>query len=155
MTPAIEDDGRGRHTQAALGDFAERALPAIDETRLQELRRLDAEIDAAVTKGEIGAYLKQHRAFHFTIYNAAPSAVLVPLIENVWLQFGPFMRMVLNHVETDDKVDRHQEILDALAKKDARALRFAIEADTRDGLGALREAEWESLYEHQAASTTR
>jgi DNA-binding GntR family transcriptional regulator len=116
---------------------AERALPAIDEKRLQRLRQLDTEINEAVGSGDDEAYLIKHRAFHFGIYDAAPSQVLLPLIESVWLQLGPFMRMVLRHLNSYE-VDRHVEILDAIARRDARALSFAVEADIREGMGGLR-----------------
>ena len=116
---------------------AERALPAIDEKRLQRLRQLDTEINEAVGAGDDEAYLIKHRAFHFGIYDAAPSQVLLPLIESVWLQLGPFMRMVLRHLNSYE-MDRHVEILDAIARRDARALSFAVEADIREGMGGLR-----------------
>lgn len=125
---------------------AERALPAIDAARLDRLRKLDAEIDAAVRANRVETYLIKHRAFHFTIYDALPSQVLLPLIESVWLQLGPFMRMVLNHLDSYE-VDRHAEILDAIARGDSRGLSFAVEADIREGMGGLREEDWRHLYE--------
>ena len=67
------------------------------------------------------------------------------MIENLWLQFGPFMRMVLKHIGMSYVVDRHVEALDAIAKKDPLALRLAIAADIRDGMGELREEEWQGL----------
>ncbi|WP_147418201.1 hypothetical protein [Salinisphaera sp. Q1T1-3] len=63
----------------------------------------------------------------------------MPLMESVWLQFSPFLRRAIGHIGTGYVVDRHAEALDAVAAQDAQALRFAIEADVGEGLGALRE----------------
>src|SRR5579863_2608316 len=36
---------------------------------------------------------EQNRAFHFTIYRSAESNVLLPIIESLWLQCGPYLRI--------------------------------------------------------------
>ena len=36
---------------------------------------------------------EQNRAFHFTIYRSAESSVLLPIIESLWLQCGPYLRI--------------------------------------------------------------
>ncbi len=59
----------------------------------------------------------------------------MPLIESVWLQLGPFQRLVQGDLKNTYLVDRHKEILQALKSRDALALRKAIEADIRDGIG--------------------
>lgn len=124
---------------------AERALPAIDSERLALLWRLNEQTDEAVEKRDIGTYLRRHREFHFTFYNVGRTSVVMPLIESVWLQFSPFMRLVVDHIGVDYLVDRHAEALQAVARHDISALRFAIEADVREGLGSLTEADWKRL----------
>lgn len=124
-------------TQAAV-----RAMPFVDTPRIDRLWRLNTEIDEAIDQGDIEGYLQRHYDFHFMLYGAAPSRVLIRLVESVWLQFSPFLSHAINHVETDYLKDRHAEALRALEVRDPEALRFAIEADIREGLGALREEEW-------------
>ncbi|WP_070988576.1 GntR family transcriptional regulator [Halofilum ochraceum] len=124
---------------------AERAMPHIDAGHLERLRRLDAEVDEAVENGEINRYLHRHREFHFSIYELGSAEVLMPLIESVWLQFSPFLRLVVSHIGVDYIVDRHADALNALERQDHAALRFAIEADVREGLGSLTESEWRDL----------
>lgn len=124
---------------------AERAMPHIDADHLERLRRLDAEVDEAVENGEINRYLQRHREFHFSIYELGSAEVLMPLIESVWLQFSPFLRLVVSHIGVDYIVDRHADALNALERQDHAALRFAIEADVREGLGSLTESEWRDL----------
>ncbi len=125
---------------------AERALPAIDSARLELLRQIDAEIDRAMAAGDAESHLVKNQQFHLTLYQATPSQVLVPLIENLWLQFGPFLRMALNRIGSSWVMDRHVEALDAIAKKDPYALPIAIEADIRDGMGHLGKGELLDTY---------
>ncbi len=124
---------------------AERAMPHIDADHLERLRRLDAEVDDAIEKGDVNRYLQRHREFHFSIYQVGSAEVLMPLIESVWLQFSPFLRLVISHIGVDYIVDRHADALNALERQDHAALRFAIEADVREGLGSLTESEWRDL----------
>ncbi len=125
-------------TQAAL-----RSLPYMDKAGIKHLWQLNTAIDAAIDRDDVVSYLQRHYDFHFTLYAAAPSRVLVSLIESVWLQFSPFLSHAINHVETDYLKDRHAQALQALEARDPDLLRFAIEADIREGLGALREEEWD------------
>lgn len=125
-------------TQAAL-----RALPHMDTARIEQLWQLNEAIDEAIARSDMVGYLQRHYDFHFTLYATGPSRVLIPLIESVWLQFSPFLSHAVNHVETDYLKDRHAQALNALQTGDADLLRFAIEADIREGLGALREEEWD------------
>lgn len=142
--------------RAALETLAaEHAMLHIDAARLQRLRALDREIDCAIEQGDTHAYLQKHREFHFGIYEAGSAEVLMPLVESVWLQLSPFQGLVIEHIGTDYVIDRHAEALDAIERRDFGALRFAIEADVREGLGSLTEAEWEALEAGQAGPAGR
>jgi DNA-binding GntR family transcriptional regulator len=80
----------------------------------------------------------QNFLFHLTMYNARPDSVLVPLIESVWLQTGPFMRAALEDFPAEeDGYDYHQVALTAIAERDEAALRRAIASDIRTGIGHL------------------
>ncbi|MEZ5478447.1 MAG: hypothetical protein R3E95_13505 [Thiolinea sp.] len=61
----------------------------------------------------------------------------MPMIESVWLQLGPFVRVVLSKLEQCYPVDRHQEALAALRAQDESALQQAIAADIRDGMASI------------------
>lgn len=124
---------------------AERALHAIDDERIARLWQLNDSIDDAVNAGDIAAYLHRHREFHFTFYDVGEGHVIMPLIESVWLQFSPFMRLAISHIGVDYIHDRHAEALQAVERKDTVALRFALEADVREGLGSLTESDWQEL----------
>ena len=116
------------------------ALPHIDAARLQSLREIDAALDRAIAAGDGEGYMRNNHAFHFTLYNAQPGRTMTQLIETMWLQFGPFMRVVYERLSKAPLNDQHQAAITAIAAKDAAALRCAIGADIGDGMGLIGKA---------------
>lgn len=154
MTPARLDELCA--ARLALEPLAAvRALPHVDGTRLAELRQIDAGIDAALAAGEVERYLQLNQLFHLTLYRAGEPQVLIPLIESLWLQFGPFMRATIGRIGASYVLDRHVEALAALERRDPLALRLAIESDIRDGMGSLSHEELLRLYRDAAAPAER
>ena len=76
-------------------------------------------------------------AFHFTLYAAHPHATLNALIETLWLQFGPHMRVVYDRCRAPDLIDRHQETIQAIERRDAPAIVQAIRDDIGEGMGLI------------------
>ena len=122
------------------GEAAERALPFIDAERLAAIRAHDARLEACLAADDAQGYMTANHAFHFAIYRAAPSTVLVPLIETLWLQFGPFMRLVYEQLDMSHIVDQHERAIRAIEARDAVRLRAAIEADIGDGMSIIGKA---------------
>jgi DNA-binding GntR family transcriptional regulator len=116
------------------------ALPHIDATRLQSLREIDGALDRAIAAGDGDAYMRNNHAFHFTLYNAQPGRTMTQLIETLWLQFGPFMRVVYERLSKAPLNDQHQAATAAIVAKDAKALRQAIATDIGDGMGLIGKA---------------
>src|SRR5260370_31461186 len=71
---------------------------------------------------------EQNRAFHFAIYRQSGSTVLLPIIESLWLQFGPYLREASELFDGGEArgTNFHLEIFDALSPLDADAARFAL-----------------------------
>ena len=113
------------------------ALAGMTAARVKRLRAIDARIDAALKSGDVNAYMEGNFDFHFTIYRAHGLATLNQLIETLWLQFGPYMRVVYGRFGTAQLVDQHQMALSALESGDATALRRAIQEDIADGMGLI------------------
>ncbi|MCK0197856.1 GntR family transcriptional regulator [Ancylobacter sp. 6x-1] len=118
-------------------EAAARSLPLADAAFRSRLAVLNHESDLAVARSDTDATIETNLAFHTAFYGGRPDNVLLPLIESVWLQIGPFMRMALIDLDQHYTVDRHAEALEALAAGDEAGLRRAIEADIRDGIGHL------------------
>lgn len=73
-----------------------------------------------------------NHAFHFEIYRACGSSVLLPMIESLWLQSGPFTRAAIyafSEAGANDAARHHHDIVQALAAGDAAAARAALVAD--------------------------
>lgn len=127
------------HARLALEPIcAGRALGHMDQARLQRMIGYDNAMNDSYGTGRAEAYMFANYNFHFELYRAGGSEVLVPLLESVWMQFGPFMRTVYDAVETQDIVDKHQMAIDAIHRQDAEALMVAIKADILDGIYLLR-----------------
>jgi DNA-binding GntR family transcriptional regulator len=118
------------------------AMPHIDSRRLKRLRAIDAALDRAIVAGDVLAYMERNFEFHFNIYRAHRRDTLNRLIETLWLQFGPFMRVVYGRFGTANLVDQHRIALNAIAAKDAEALRAAIASDIADGMGLIGFSSW-------------
>lgn len=113
------------------------ALPRIGPELLESLRATDAAMDRAIEDGDVLGYMQANADFHFGIYGANGRPTLNRAIEALWLQFGPYMRVVYGNYGTTTLIDQHRVALDAIAAGNAAALRDAIAADIRDGMGLV------------------
>ena len=95
---------------------------------------IDREIDARARPRRYGSLHAQQSRFPFPASIVQPgSSVLLPLVESLWLQVGPSLRMVVGRLGTGYVVDRHQAAIRAIRARDEAALREAIRADILDG----------------------
>lgn len=118
-------------------EIAALALPFIDSLRIGRLRKTDDAIETALKLGDAERYMQENFRFHFEIYTAAPSEVLMPMIESLWLRFGPFMRSVYGLMGTANLVDQHQRAIHAIESGNETELRAAIRADILDGMNMI------------------
>ncbi|MDF1748722.1 MAG: GntR family transcriptional regulator [Alphaproteobacteria bacterium] len=116
---------------------ARRAFPATDEALAENLAQINAQQDEAIAAGDWAQYQERNRAFHFALYACAPAQVLLPLIESLWLQIGPFLYLTRESLGTTYLEDRHEEAIAAIKGRDEDGLAQAIEQDIRDGMGGL------------------
>lgn len=114
---------------------AERGLPYVSDIIIDKMSKLDDQMDIEIKNKHYDKLTVLNQEFHEVLYTANTNQTVMPLIQSVWLQLGPFQRQVLNTVMNFYLVDRHKEILEALRKRDSLALCIAIEADIRDGVG--------------------
>jgi DNA-binding GntR family transcriptional regulator len=123
-------------------EAAVQALPFITPAHLKRLRTIDSRLDAAMQDGDVNGYMECNFAFHFGIYRLNHRPTLNRLIETLWLQFGPFMRVVYGRYGTVNLVDQHRIALDAIEAGDADLLRRAIASDIADGMGLIGRTSW-------------
>lgn len=73
-----------------------------------------------------------NHAFHFEIYRACGSTILLPMIESLWLQSGPFTRAAIyafSEAGAHDAARFHHAIVAALELGDGKAARAALVGD--------------------------
>lgn len=83
-----------------------------------------------------------NHAFHFEIYRNSGSAVLLPMIESLWLQSGPFTRAAIyafSEAGANDAARFHHDIVSALERNDPEAARSALVADISRPFAYLRD----------------
>lgn len=117
---------------------AESALPYIRNEHIRELTRLDHQLDVVLAEGAIELTNLNNQAFHRYLYSVNPFQVSQPMVESVWMQLGPFVRIAKSKLEQHYPIDRHVEAIEAIKQQNAFGLRRAIEADIRDGIAPIR-----------------
>jgi DNA-binding GntR family transcriptional regulator len=125
-----------RARMALEGLATELAVPHIGTSQISQLKALVLEHEIMARRGSIVEMLGKNQEFHFLIYRASQSDVLIQLIETLWLRFGPYMRTLTLHVEPILKSEHgetytvhHHEAIAGLKAGDAAQVRQAIIAD--------------------------
>ncbi len=126
------------------------AMPYIDAATRRKLEQHDDAMEAALASGDVNGYMESNYHFHFTMYRAQPRRTLTQLIETLWLQFGPFMRVVYGRYGTANLADQHELALAALRDRDPEALGRAITADIRDGMSLIGAGDFRGAPTHEA-----
>lgn len=113
------------------GTAAESAAKKAGPDLVAELTGINEQLLTAIEKRDILNCLSFNQKFHFTLYEASGSEVLMPLIESLWLQFGPTMYMSLLIPSMPWNASDHRDILAALRDGHAAAVKKGIVHDIR------------------------
>ena len=116
----------------------ELAAARLTDRQLNRLGRACGEMEAALDAQAPGRYLRHHRAFHFGIYEAAESPLLLAMIENAWVQVGPYLNLLFDRsgvVGTPEV--HHREILAALRARDGEDAGSAAARDAQSAAFVL------------------
>lgn len=105
------------------------ACREIGEETLTEMEALGARGLEALKSGDGEAILATNKDFHFCLYEASGYDVTVSLIEGLWMQMGPFLRLSLNAGPQRWDGHQHVAIVDALKRRDPDAVADAVRLD--------------------------
>ncbi|WP_187830055.1 GntR family transcriptional regulator [Siccirubricoccus phaeus] len=124
--------------RALEGMATEAACRAITLKQISAIEKIHHSSRRAFESGDMRRSLAMNQRFHFTLYEAAHSTVLMPIIQGLWLQAGPFMHLAFSSTAGAhwDGV-HHVELLQALRDGDPAAARQAIERDINKTAEAL------------------
>jgi DNA-binding GntR family transcriptional regulator len=126
------------------GELVALALRNLDAEDFARLRELTRECEAAFTSDDPDkAHLTSelNHAFHFFIYRAAGSAVLIPVVESLWLQSGPYVRAAAQiHDEMRDMSGTHHHwaLIEALERRDRAQAVKALKNDITRSFNLVR-----------------
>jgi DNA-binding GntR family transcriptional regulator len=150
--------------EGALIDTPSRTLqvPSFDQVRMLDLKRArvgmetmvlgiamdnmdDATVDLLETiiqppkAARSGPDLKANHDFHFTLYRRSNSAVMLPLIEALWLQYGAYLHLIIRHENAllVDEHEFHKDIIRALRRNDRDAAKAALKTDIESSFNYL------------------
>lgn len=116
----------------AIEGMATKAACAKASPKLvDELDAINRKLIQAISKRAIVHCLSINQEFHFRLYQAARSEVLMPLIEALWLQCGPTMYFSLLSPDMPWDASAHSEILDSLRAGNSRLAERAMARDIR------------------------
>lgn len=116
----------GAAAARATGKMTPALLRALDHALVDHM--------AAGAEDDIATMLQKNQEFHFIIYRASGSATMVQIIEALWLRFGPYLRMVSDHLTTlggnrGVSADHHHAIVSAIKAEDPDEVGRHVVAD--------------------------
>lgn len=114
------------------------AFPHLTIEDAETLSHIDDAIGTAIANGDMTVYMRGNHAFHFHIYERSASHVLLPLVNILWMQYGPSMRYIASLWKNSTLADDfHVQIIEALRQRDSAQFCTAIAADIEQGIGLL------------------
>ncbi|MGD9945072.1 MAG: GntR family transcriptional regulator [Burkholderiaceae bacterium] len=114
------------------------AVPHITEEDIRVMMAATEEMNEGIKAGQTRRFLSANQAFHFRLYRAAGTAVLMPIIENLWVQAGPYLHQVTYSTEGGHAAESHHlEILRSLRRRDAVAAAEAVRNDLSDAADTI------------------
>ena len=123
------------HIRLTLEGMAvEEAARRIQPDTIAQLEALnDAFNEEMRTRHESARMFRANKELHFTIYRAAEMPTLLGIIENLWLQIGPFLHFALGlrgrEAMSKYAPDCHHRLIEAMRRRDGAAAREALAGD--------------------------
>ena len=108
------------------------AVWACRNIKVHELKSLRHEcemLELANAAEDVHSYLRANRAFHFSMYKAARSEVLLSVIEMLWLQISPYFSLLHELGNYSAANMQHGMMVSALEQQDEVGVERAIRAD--------------------------
>ncbi len=126
--------------QLVEGMATEMACRNCTPALLDSLVAINGELLDVIARRNLLACLSLNQRFHFTLYQAARSEVLMPVIESLWLQAGPTMYLSLLSPDTPWDASAHIEILEGLKTRKSAVAKRGLLRDIRTTGVALKPA---------------
>jgi DNA-binding GntR family transcriptional regulator len=126
-----------RARQRLEGMLAEIGCRNARKTDIDALVRINEDLRQAIAAADTQTAMIGNMEFHFAFYALSRSQVVLPLIETLWRQAGPFVALSAKMPNVRWTQRHHGRLLAALRAGEARAARRAVEDDIEDTLQQL------------------
>ena len=139
----LEDLARAR--TLIEGQIVALALPNLAAADFARLRQFARECEAAFRSNDSDRARitsELNHAFHYYIYRAARSPVLIPIIESLWLQSGPYVQAAATlHQEQRDLPGAHHHwvLIEAMERGDEDGAVKALTDDITRSFNLVRQ----------------
>lgn len=113
------------------GYAAELAAEHVTPQLVLHLASKNLELIQSVVDRDMPRAMRMNQEFHFDLYHASTSLVLIPQIEALWMRMGPVIHVSIGRPEVTWSASQHHAALQALESHDHAGVRRAIEVDIR------------------------
>ena len=118
-------------------ELASQALPRLHNALLDRLATINESIEKMILERDAIGYVRTNIEFHRTLYLRAQAPATLALVETIWLQLSPSMRVLYERTHHSQAHEFHEKILVALRNEDEPGLRYALKNDVTNGLKML------------------
>lgn len=126
------------------GQIVALALPNLVASDFAALKQINVDCDTAFERhrkdiGHATSVLNQR--FHFHIYHAARSQVLIPIVESLWLQSGAIIRKAAHIYDEQGGLmatNHHWALIDALERRDIEGAMQSLSDDISRSFDLIR-----------------
>jgi DNA-binding GntR family transcriptional regulator len=119
---------------AVEGLAAARAAEHCTAGEIRALRVIAVELMAARQRGDVATDIAKLTEYQFAVYRMSRMPRLVRLIESLWLQTGPCLRLLYPDYIDALRTDWRGKLSRALEARDGEAARRAVESDVGPAL---------------------
>ena len=113
---------------------AERALPHVTPDDIDEMADTHRRLIAAERGADFPTALQANFDFHFGLFWRSSMPTLIGILESLWTRMGPLLsELYPDAAPTYQDRHQHENVLDALRRRDAYSLREAIRQDLLEG----------------------
>lgn len=118
-----------RVRQLLEGEAAYSACAKATPSLINKLNRLNEKLKQCLASQQLRAALSHNLNFHFSLYRASDEEVVLPLIEMLWRQAGPFVSLTPKMPGVKWTAEFHDQVLIGLKDGDAKTVKRAVELD--------------------------
>ena len=110
-------------------ELAVKAMPRAHKALIDRLESININMESFANLQEANSYIGANMEFHRTLYLRAQSPIMLSMLETVWLQLSPTIRLGLSDNWNLLDKNEHSPILRALNRNDRENLTALIDKD--------------------------